>query len=182
MRAAEFLSRRTAGPRHRHKDKHRRSHGHRQRLGAAQRQRLGHQFAHHHVKISDESEAQHDRPGGRHMGIDVSVCRGDGQRTEPTRKDARRQWFTDPAQGQRTKSHAELNRGQKVVHVLLQPPHRASSRHSRADHLLDARIADRDQRELGGHKEAVGQNEHGHGDKLKQRKTVHPACEDSIWQ
>jgi len=46
--------------------------------------------------------------------------------------------------------------------------------------LLNAGVADGNERELRGHKECVGQNEQGDSDKLEQRETVHLALENSI--
>jgi hypothetical protein len=114
------------------------------------------------------------------VSINPGGSRGNRQRAEPTQKDPRGQRLADPAQGQRAERHAKLDCRKKVVEILLQLSDGAGSGHAGSQHLLDTRIADRDQGELGGHKEAVSQNQHGHGDELKQRKTVHLACENSI--
>ncbi len=63
---------------------------------------------------------------------------------------------------------------------MLQPAHRPRAGNARGHHLLNACVAHADQRKLRGHKEGVGQNQHGHSDKLQQRQTVHLACEHSI--
>jgi hypothetical protein len=88
---------------------------------------------------------------------------------------ASRQRFADPAQGQRAQGHAELHGGQKVVQIAAAGGGPRALREPGGQHLLDARVADGDQRELGGHKKGVGQNEQAHGDKFEQRKTVHLA-------
>jgi hypothetical protein len=103
-----------------------------------------------------------------------------GHCAEPTQKNSRRQGFADPAQGQRTERDAELDGGKKVVQILLQAAHGAGAWNGGRHHLLNPGLADRDQCELGGHKKGVGQNEHGQGDELQQRKSVHLACENSI--
>ncbi len=167
-------------PDQRHKEKHGRGHSDGQCLGAAQRQRFGHQFAHHNVKIGNDSKAQRYGAGGRNVGVNMSRSGTNRQHIEPAQKDARCQRLADPAQRQRAEGDAELHSGQKVVQFPLQTPHGAGSGNTGSQHLLDPRIPDRDQREFGGHKEAVGQNQHGYSDKLKQRKTVHLACENSI--
>ena len=62
-----------------------------------------------------------------------------------------------------------MNGGQKVVEIPLQPANGARARNTRGHHLLNARVADGDQRKLGGHKECVGQNQQPDSDKLQQR-------------
>jgi hypothetical protein len=73
-----------------------------------------------------------------------------------------------------------LHGRQKIVEILLQEADGARSGHAGGQQLLNARVADGDQRELSSHKKGVGQNEHGHSDKLQRKQTVHLACEDSI--
>jgi hypothetical protein len=94
---------------------------------------------------------------------------GEGSASEPAEEDGG-QRFADPAEGQRAERDAELDGGKEVVEVLLQAADGAGSGNAGGQHLLDAGVADGDQGELGGHKEGVGQNEHGHGDKLQQRR------------
>jgi hypothetical protein len=66
-----------------------------------------------------------------------------------------------------------LHGGQKVVQILLQAADGARPRNAGGQHLLNARVANGNQRKLGSHKKGIGQNQHGHGDKFEQRKTVH---------
>ena len=140
-------------------------------LGAAQCEGLGHQFANHHVEVGDEGEAEGD---GCDVGVEESVGLGEGQSADPAHESGGGQRLADPAQGQGAEGDAELDGGKKVVQIVLQAADGACSGDVGGEHLLDARVADGDQSELGGHKEGVGQNEHGHGDKLEQGKTVHP--------
>ena len=112
----------------RHEDQHRRGNGHGQRLGAAQRQRLGHQFADHHVEIGDEGKAQRD-------GGDVRINLRDGpgvaaERSSQPSKNGGGQRFADPAQSQRAQGDAKLHGGQKVVEAALQAADGARSGHA----------------------------------------------------
>ncbi len=102
------------------------------------------------------------------------------QHLHPAQEYARRQRFADPAQRQRAERHAQLYGGQKIVQIPLQPANGARARRTGGQHLLDARLADRNQRELRCHEEPVGQDQHGHGDAFDRQKTVHLACEHSI--
>ena len=134
------------------------------------------------MQVSDEAKPE-DQGGHRgHVGIGPGMSLRQGHCAEPTQKNSRRQGFADPAQGQRTERNAKLHGWQKVVEVALQTADGAGSGNARGKHLLDARIADADQSELSSHKKGVGQDEHGHGDELQQRETVHLALENSIDQ
>jgi hypothetical protein len=86
------------------------------------------------------------------------------QCAHPPAKNLRGQRLAQPAQRQRAKRHAQLHGGKKIVEIALQPPHRPRSRNPRRQHLLHARFANGNQRELGRHKVGVGQNQHGHSD------------------
>ncbi len=102
------------------------------------------------------------------------------QQVDPAEDDAGGQRFADPADSQRAQSDAELNRGQKVLEFALKAPYGPRAGDLGGEKLLDARVAGADHRELGGHKEGVGQNQHGDGDNLEKRQTVHLGCENSI--
>jgi hypothetical protein len=158
-----------------HEEEHGRRHGDGEGLGAAQGERLGHQFADHHVEVGDDGEADDDGGDGGHVGIGMGMGRGLGQSGDPAEKDGGGQRFADPAQSQRAERDAELHGGEKVVQIALQAANGARSGDLGGEHLLDAGVADGDQGELGGHKEGVGQNEQGHGDKFEQGETVHYA-------
>ena len=129
------------------------------------------------MEVSDDGEAEGD---GDDVGVDAGPCLIDVQSAEPAHENTGGEGFADPAQGQGAEGDAELHGGQEVVQVLLQAADGAGSGNAGGQHLLDAGVADRDQGELGCHKEGVGQDEHGHGDKFEQRKTLHLALEDSI--
>jgi hypothetical protein len=73
-----------------------------------------------------------------------------------------------------------LDSRQEVLEIVLEPSNGASARNVSGEKLLDARIAGAHHREFGGHKEGIGQNQHGDSDNLEKRQTVHPGCEDSI--
>src|ERR1019366_6784847 len=93
--------------------------------------------------------------------------------TEPTHKNRGGEWFTEPTKSQRAKGHAKLDGGEQFVKTSLQTADGAGSGDTGSEHLLDARLANGNQRELRGHKKGVGQDEHGHGDKFEQRKSLH---------
>ena len=102
------------------------------------------------------------------------------QQVDPAQNNAGGQRLADPADGQGAQRHAELNSRQEVLQIVLQAPHGACSRDLGGEELLDAGVAGADHGEFGGHKEGIGQNQHGDGDNLEKRQTVHPGCEDSI--
>ena len=149
-----------------HEDQHGRRNGDSESLGAAQGQRLGHQFADDDMEVGDEGKAKGD-------GGDVCVEAGVRQAAKPTMKDGGGERLAEPAEGQRTEGDAKLHGGQKLVEAELQAADSARSGDVGGQHLFDAGFADGDQRKLGGHKESVGQDEHGHGDKFEQREAVH---------
>ncbi len=125
------------------------------------------------MHIGDEAKAEGDR---NQAGVDTRIR----QRPHPAGKQRSGQGFADPAEGQGAERHTELDGRQKIVQILLKAAHGAGSGGAGGKHLLDAGVADRNQRELRSHKKAVGQNKHGHSDKLEKEKTVHLACEHSI--
>jgi hypothetical protein len=86
---------------------------------------------------------------------------------EPAEQDGRGQGFADPAEGEGAEGDAKLNGREKIVQVALQAADGAGSGDAGGQHLLNASVADGDQGELGSHKKCVGQNEHGHRDKLE---------------
>ena len=108
---------------------------------------------------------------GRHVAVDPRI----GQRAHPPRQHLRRQRLAQPSQRQRAKGHAELHRGEQIVKVALQAPHRPRARHPRRQQLFHAGFANGNQRELNRHKVGVGQNQHGHGDRLDEQELVHLA-------
>jgi hypothetical protein len=122
------------------------------------------------MKVSNDCEAKGDCD---QVGIEQRMRLGEWQQVEPAEKDGGSQRFTDPAKGKRAEGYAELDGGEKVVEILLQAADGAGSWNAGGQHLLDARVSDGDQGELRGHKESVGQNQQGYGDRLEQRKTVH---------
>jgi hypothetical protein len=91
------------------------------------------------------------------------------QGSHPTEQNAGREGLTDPSESQGTKRDAELDGGKKVVEILLEGAYGTGSWDACGEHLLNARVANGNQGELRGHKEGVGQNEHGDSDKLQER-------------
>ena len=157
-------------PRHRHEQQHRPSHGNRHILSASQRQRLGHQFPKQHMQIGDNAEAKSD---GSQVRIDNRMGQRLRQHFKPAEENIRRQRLADPAQSQAAKRHAKLHRRQESIQIPLQPAHRHGARNPRRNHLLHPRLAHRNQRELRGDKESIGQDQDSYGDDLEQRQTVH---------
>ena len=92
------------------------------------------------------------------------------QQLHPSQEDAGHQRFADPTEGQRTEGHAELYSGQKIVQFMLEAAHGAGAGNAVGQQLLDACVADGNQREFRGHEEAVGQDQHGDGDAFTSRR------------
>src|ERR1700733_4740388 len=63
---------------------------------------------------------------------------------------------------------------------MLKASNGPRARNLGGEQLLDAGVAGAHHGKFGGHKEGVGQNQHGDGDNLEKRQTVHLGCEDSI--
>ena len=137
-------------------------------FGLAEGEGFGDELAEQDVEIGDQGEAQHDGDDGDQVGVEGGV--GDG--LEPASKEAGDDGFADPAEGEAAEGDAELDGGEKVVEVLLEAADGARSEDVLGDELLDAGFADADQGELGGHKEAVGQDEQGYETARKRSKPV----------
>ena len=73
-----------------------------------------------------------------------------------------------------------MDGGQEVLKLMLKATNGARTGNLGGEQLLDAGVAGADHGKFGGHKEGVGQNQHGDGDDLEKRQTVHLGCEDSI--
>ena len=71
--------------------------------------------------------------------------------------------LADPPEADAGHRDAELGRGDVAVGIVDRAPHRARAAVAFGDQLIDARLADRDDRELGGDEEAVGEHERQHG-------------------
>ena len=97
------------------------------------------------------------------------VCRRLRQQVDPAEDNIGGQRFADPANSQRAESDAELDGGEEVLKLVLKAPNGARAGNLGGEKLLDARIAGADHGEFGGHKEGVGQNQHGDGDNLEKR-------------
>src|ERR1700683_640169 len=118
------------------------------------------------MEIGDEREGQRHRSQMR-----IEPCMR--QWAHGLFEDACNRWLADPAQRQAAQGYAQLNGRQKIPEVLLQPADDAGSRLALRDELLDARLADADQRELRRHKEAVRQDQHHDGDAVKEEELRH---------
>ncbi len=76
--------------------------------------------------------------------------------------------FANPAEGEAGEGDAELDGGEELVDGVLELVDGAGAGTSVGDELLDAGLTDADEGELRGHKEAVGQDEEGHGDRTEE--------------
>ena len=138
--------------------------GHQQRhhLGLLERYRLGRQLAEHDVKGGDDRKRQHDADGVRHA---------DGQVVAKQRKHRLehlgQRGLPDPAQRQTCHRDAQLRGRDVAVRVVQRPPNRARAAMSLRDQLVDACLAHRDQRELGGDEETVGEDQRQYGDQAE---------------
>jgi hypothetical protein len=66
-------------------------------------------------------------------------------------------------------SDAELDGGEEVLKLLLKATNGPCAGNLGGEELLDAGVAGADHGKFGGHKESVGQNQHGDGDNLEKR-------------
>ncbi len=149
-------------------DQHGRRHGYGKRLSPLKGERLGHQLAGDDVEISDERKAQNHSD-------DVTVELRVRQRAEPAAEQRSGQRLAQPAESQRAQRDAELDCGEQVFKVALKAAYGFRAGDAGLKKLLDARFANGDERELGGHEVGVGQDEHGHGNRLEEQQTVHLA-------
>ncbi len=133
---------------------HRSGDGQRHLFGPLQCQRLRHQLAQNHVQTRDQTESDADRDA---VGVDQ---RRAGHVAElEALHDLRQQGLTDPAQGQADHGDAQLDAVDDFVQIAVQTLHNAGADPAGLDELLDASIADADQRELRGRKESVGRHQ-----------------------
>lgn len=78
--------------------------------------------------------------------------------------------LADPAEGQAAERDAELHGGEKVAEVLLQFFDEEGAGVAGVNKLLHTGGPHADQRQLGGHKEAVGEDEHDNRRAMKEEK------------
>ena len=83
-------------------------------------------------------------------------------------QDLRDGGFADPAESEAGERYAELDGGEELIDRVLELVDGAGAGTSEGDELLDASLADADQGELRGHKEAVGQDEEGHCNRAEE--------------
>ena len=107
-----------------------------------------------------------------------AVVAGDVRRQEGERRlnQRRERRLADPAEAEARHRDAELGRGDVAVGIGDRAPDGARAAVALGDQLIDARLADRDDRELRRDEEAVGEHEREHA---ASRHTM-PASEWSI--
>ncbi len=145
-------------PRHPDKQVHRPRDGQRNALGPLQRQRLRHNFAEHNLKVGDEEERQHH---GRTVRQQQRVRRRPRvlrQTPQQVLHPRRNRRLAQTAQHKIGQRHAQLNRRQHLVDVVLQAQRRMRRRPFTRKQVLNPGLAHAHQRELRGHKEAVRKN------------------------
>ena len=169
MHGGRTLEQADSGPRHPHKDQHGRRDGDGESLGAAEGQRFGDQLADGDVEVGDEGKADRHGSDGSRMCVNLCMGRRLRQQVDPAEDDVGGQRLADPADRQRARGDAQLNGGQEVLELVLKAANGARAGNLGGEKLLDARVAGADHGELGGHKESVGQNQHGDGDNLEKR-------------
>ena len=101
-------------------------------------------------------------------------CLGDLRRQERERRlhQAGQGRLADPAQPEAGHRDPELGRGNVAVGIDHRPAHRARAPVPLGDHLIDAGLADRDDRELRGDEEPVGEDQ-----RQDRRETPQNSCE-----
>ena len=82
--------------------------------------------------------------------------------------------FADPAEGKASYGDSELNGREKLIDAVLELKRRARAGTPQSDELLDARLANTDEGELGSDEEATGQNEEGHHHYAEKHPLKHP--------
>ena len=85
--------------------------------------------------------------------------------------------LADPAEADAGHRDAELGRGDVAVGIGDRAPHGARAAVPFGDQLIDARLADRDDREFRGDEKSVGEHERQHASEPPQRC---PPSESSI--
>ncbi len=75
--------------------------------------------------------------------------------------------LANPAKRQTGHGDAELRRRDVAVRIVQRAPDGSCAAMPFGDQLVDARLAHRDQRELGGDEEPVGEDERQHGDQAE---------------
>ena len=163
-----------------HEDEHGRRNSHCESLCAPQGKRFGNQFANGDVEVCDECEPHSDRRHGGYVCVNRCMIRRLRQQVDPAKDNPGGQRLADPADRQRAQRDAKLHGRQEVLKFALQASYGSRAGNLGGEKLLDAGVARTDHRKLGGHKEGVGQNQHGDGDNLEKRQTVHLGCENSI--
>ena len=140
-------------------------------LGALEGEGLGDEFAEQDFEVGDQREGEDDGDG---VGVEDGVG---GERVERARceveDDLGDGGLADPAEGEAGDGDAELDGGKELVDGVLELEGGAGAGTAEGDELLDARLADADEGELGGHEEAGGQNEEGHHDHAEEHPFKH---------
>ncbi len=140
-------------------------------FGSLEGEGLGDEFAEEDFEVGDEREGDDDGDG---VGVEDGVR---GEDDEPAggevEDDLGDGGFADPAEGERGERDAELDGGEELVDGVLELQGGACAGTAEGDELLDARLADADEGELGGDEEAVGQDEEGHHDRAEEHPFQH---------
>ena len=96
------------------------------------------------------------------MVCEVATEIGAGRRVEQRIDQRRERGLADPAEAEARHRDAELRGRDELVGIFERAPHRARHAAAFGEQLIDARLAHRDDRELGGHEKPVGQNQRQH--------------------
>ena len=70
--------------------------------------------------------------------------------------------LANPAEAEARHRDAELRGRDELIGILERAPHRARHAAAFGEQLIDPRLPDRDDGELGGHEKPVGQNQRQH--------------------
>ena len=129
-------------------------HEHGRLFGALQRDRFRHELAKHDVKRGDHDERNRGGDGVRRGERD-----GGRQRREGRQDDRGNRGLADPPEAQARHRDADLRGRNERGRVVQRAPHRLRQAAAFRDELIDAGLAHRHERKLGGHEKPVGQNQ-----------------------
>ena len=93
---------------------------------------------------------------------DVATEIGAGRPREQRLEQRRERRLANPAETEAGHRDAQLCRGDELVGIVERAPHRPRHAAALGEQLIDARLAHRDDRKLGGHEKSVGQNQRQH--------------------
>ena len=119
------------------------------------------------MEIGNRDECNHHC---RRMGIDDGIR----QSAQRAKQQLGNRGLPNPAERKTGQRDTELHRGKKIIEPLLQTLDSAGASAARINELLNARVANTDNGELGSHKKGVqGHQQHDHKDAEEHQRRHH---------